>query len=304
MKEPLVSVVITSMGKEYLVNAIKSVASQTYPNIEMIVVVDQNLEFDHDILKKVTVYSAAGAHNANVSRNIGVAKASGSYIALMDDDDVWTTDKIALQVHAALNHEKGQYYFSFGQTRFLKEGIVSDTTHPTIGIQHDQSILDYFFDGSNGFIQTSSFFGNRDLFLKNKFDESIIKHQDWDWLVNMERIPNVIIDFLPKVVTYYTVHKVGTSVGTKQRWKYTETWLKKHQNTMSNYAISNFYSKVILRSLLFDNELSFSEKNKEILRILKIISLKYPLLFIKSVAKVLIYWVKNLQQNMAHNTNN
>jgi len=80
MSNNIVSVVIpTIKGREKLLKrAIASVKSQTYNNIELIVV-DENKP-------------------APKQRNIGMERAKGDYIAFLDDDDLWSPQKIEKQM--------------------------------------------------------------------------------------------------------------------------------------------------------------------------------------------------------------
>lgn len=295
LKKPMVSVIITSMGNEVLKKSIKSVLNQTYSNIEIIVVVDDAILFDDEILKNVRIISAKQAHNANASRNIGILAARGDCIALLDDDDLWHPEKINSQVERMQQFDRGdgEYYFSYGQTELVRNGVSRRGAYPKKGIKKDEGILNYFFGPSKGFIQSSSFFGDSQLFRTNMFNEKIIKHQDWDWLINVQKIPGVIIDFIPQVLTYYTVNSIGTSVGTKQRWKYSEKWFNNYEDTVTNSTKSNFYSKVILSSVLNDRSLSEDKKQHELKRILKIISVKHLFTYLRSLIKILIYSLRN-----------
>lgn len=287
-KLPMVSVIITSMGTEILKRSIQTVLNQTYSNLEIIVVVDDNIRFTDDILKNARILSAKNAHNANKSRNIGIEEARGEYIALLDDDDLWDSDKIKTQVFQMQRTKYSSHYFSYVQTNLVKNGIHDGRAYPHKGIRKGEEILDYFFGRSKGFIQTSSFFGDSELFKVNKFDETIIKHQDWDWLINAKKMPGLEIDFIPSVLTYYTVNNLGTSVGTKQQWRFSEKWFNSYIDTVTDYTRASFYSKVILRSLLNDHSLNHTDKKMEVRRILRIISMKHPHLYLKSLIKIIL----------------
>lgn len=107
-----VSVVIPTYNRfKYLLNTLKSVKEQTYPNIEIIVVNDKSSQeeyYNYDWLsnniniihleknsKEIFGHGCAG-----FVRNNGIEIASGKYIAFCDDDDIWFPDKIALQIKA------------------------------------------------------------------------------------------------------------------------------------------------------------------------------------------------------------
>src|SRR2546425_12408176 len=101
-----VSVVIPVFNGEKSINrALKSVLSQTFSNLEIIVVddgsTDQTIncvsQAPSDRLKLVKHDRNRGAAAA---RNTGIAAARGSLIAFLDADDAWRPDKLARQIKA------------------------------------------------------------------------------------------------------------------------------------------------------------------------------------------------------------
>ncbi len=107
----LVSVIIpTYKRSDTLKRAIKSVAEQTYKNIE-ILVVDDNEPGDEysqnvaELIKSLNYENlflvTQNRHiNGAAARNAGIRRAVGEYIAFLDDDDLWMPGKIELQVDA------------------------------------------------------------------------------------------------------------------------------------------------------------------------------------------------------------
>ena len=105
---PLVSVVMAVLNElELAERAIRSVLSQSYPNIEMIVVVDKSAA-DFERLQRfacenrdVRVLRDDG-RGAGSAKNIGIDLALGEYIAFLDHDDWFMPTKIAQQVSAMI----------------------------------------------------------------------------------------------------------------------------------------------------------------------------------------------------------
>lgn len=119
---PLVSVIMPAYNAErYIGEAIKSVQSQNYNNLEIIVVDDCSRDGTRSIVKSIAkddarVIMIELAQNAGVAnaRNVGVAEARGQYIALLDSDDLWEPQKLDYQV-ALLNKTNAQItYCSYG----------------------------------------------------------------------------------------------------------------------------------------------------------------------------------------------
>lgn len=112
-EEPLVTSIIATYNRfNYLLNTINSIKSQTYKNLEIIVINDKSTEeqyysfdwnkFGVNIIhldpssKEVVGYPVPGGFQ----RNFGMKAAKGSLFAFCDDDDIWLPNKISEQVLA------------------------------------------------------------------------------------------------------------------------------------------------------------------------------------------------------------
>jgi glycosyltransferase involved in cell wall biosynthesis len=103
--EPSVSVVIPAYkARNYLKESLSSVATQDYPNLEVLVIDDCSPEPIDDILAEYAENSSAPSHRLlrheknqglGASRNTGIKNARGEYIALLDHDDVWKPDHVS-----------------------------------------------------------------------------------------------------------------------------------------------------------------------------------------------------------------
>lgn len=105
---PLVTVVIPTYNRvEYLEKAIKSVADQSYPNIEIIIVDDgSNSNYAEPICANFLNCKYYHKQNGGLSsaRNYGISLAKGDFIAFLDDDDFWEESKIEKQVKILLEN--------------------------------------------------------------------------------------------------------------------------------------------------------------------------------------------------------
>jgi glycosyltransferase involved in cell wall biosynthesis len=96
---PLFSVVIPTYGRpRYLTEAIDSVLAQTVPDFECLVIDDGNSE--PDVLRtsdaRVRVIRRARNGGPAAARNTGLDAARGSYVTFLDDDDLYTPERLAL----------------------------------------------------------------------------------------------------------------------------------------------------------------------------------------------------------------
>jgi teichuronic acid biosynthesis glycosyltransferase TuaG len=108
MKEPLVSVVIAMFNAEkYIYDTIVSVLNQTYKNIEIVVVDDcstdksysivENLIKEYNNIKLLKLEKNSGGPAK--PRNKGILESQGEYIAFLDADDLWKSDKLDKQIN-------------------------------------------------------------------------------------------------------------------------------------------------------------------------------------------------------------
>ncbi|MEE0675231.1 MAG: glycosyltransferase family A protein, partial [Ruminococcus sp.] len=106
--QPLVSIVIPVFrGEPYLREAIDSCLSQTYPNIEIIVVNDGSDDdgrtdaIARSYGDKIRYYAK---ENGGVSSalNFGISQMRGEWFSWLSHDDVFLPDKTEKQVNAAL----------------------------------------------------------------------------------------------------------------------------------------------------------------------------------------------------------
>ena len=108
---PTVSVVIPLYeGEAYIAEAIESVRSQTFTNLELIVVDDGSTDQSAAIVQKYATDPRVRyiTHEENrgiaAARNTGIKNARGEYIAFLDQDDLWHPSKIEKQLRVFDTH--------------------------------------------------------------------------------------------------------------------------------------------------------------------------------------------------------
>jgi len=103
----LVSIIIPYFKKkDYILDAVNSVLNQTYQNFEIIIVYDDSskseLPLIYEIQKldnRIRVLINEKNIGAGLSRNIGIKNSNGKYIAFLDADDIWKTEKLKKQIN-------------------------------------------------------------------------------------------------------------------------------------------------------------------------------------------------------------
>ena len=115
-------------ASDFLEETINSVLNQTYDNWEMILVDDCSTDNSREIIKKLSqmddrIIPVFSERNEGVakSRNKGILKAKGRYIAFLDSDDIWKENKLKLQIEFM---KKNNIAFSFTGYDFIDENGV------------------------------------------------------------------------------------------------------------------------------------------------------------------------------------
>ena len=85
----------------YLKDAIDSVVNQSYINWELLIIDNHSTDNTDELIgsykdDRIKLYKIRNNGNIAKSRNLGISKADGSYIALIDSDDFWHRDKLKL----------------------------------------------------------------------------------------------------------------------------------------------------------------------------------------------------------------
>lgn len=118
---PIVTAIVTTYKRstEIVRRALLSIVNQTYNNLEIILVNDcpedsslaKALESLCNNFDRTVMYLPMKKNaGANAARNYGASIAKGEFIAFLDDDDEWSSNKIELQMQKMLDNDVGIVY--------------------------------------------------------------------------------------------------------------------------------------------------------------------------------------------------
>jgi len=200
MTYPLVSLLIRSIDRNTLTETLASVAKQTYPNIEVLVVaaVPGHLPLDGaDGLGRVRLVTTELALHRSAAANKALDLAQGVYALFLDDDDWIGPDHISTLVKSL--QESPDMAVAYSRTQVVEAGkAASDCA--VMGLPFDELRL----LAGNWMPLHSVLFSLRLRELGCRFDEQLDLYEDWDfWLQAAQHTPFL---YVPVVSAFYRIH--------------------------------------------------------------------------------------------------
>ncbi len=248
--ETLVSVVIPTRSRcRLLPRAVRSALSQSLRRIEVIVVIDgpdeatvQAMRNIDDPRLKVT---GLGMHVGQAcARNIGVAEASGPWIAFLDDDDLWFSKKLEIQMETA---RRSSWKFPIVSCRLIGRSDKADFILPTRPPAKDQDVSEYLFCRNTllwgeGLIQSSTLLTSKELMQRIPFREGLRRHVDLDWLLRATRVQGAGIEFASSLEPLVIWHREANRarLSTQFDWRYSLSWLRMNRHLLTPRAYASF----------------------------------------------------------------
>lgn len=186
---PTVSVVIPTIGRTSLRAAVESALQQTVPPVEVIVVLDADCEPDLPADPAVRVVKTPGRVGPSLAKHHGIGAATGDVVALLDDDDVWRADKLAIQLAAA---PAGEHWVVASRFRVHIDGR-DPVVGPRTPITRTEPVAPYLFElrQTQGFnmVQTSTLVFPRALSTAVPMSVAAGSiHDDPKWLMEVRRM--------------------------------------------------------------------------------------------------------------------
>lgn len=196
---PSISVVIPTYNRaEKVRRSIESALAQTVRDLEIIVVDDGSSDDTALVLERAfgnrIRYVPQANQGASVARNRGIEEATGEWIAFLDSDDLWESEKIEQQLDA-LRHvgmNCGACYtdvrfFNHSETRTMFELAESSYRHVgRIGVNGEALRLLVNPGGAGMVICLSSLLARKDVIRKaGVFDPDLLYSQDSEFMFRL-----------------------------------------------------------------------------------------------------------------------
>ncbi|MGE1101269.1 glycosyltransferase family 2 protein [Peribacillus simplex] len=287
-EDVLISVVIPTYNRGSLLKrTINSVLNQTYSNFELIIIDDASTDNTEDLIKsyndpRISYTRLESNSKGTKTRNLGIQKASGEFIALLDSDDEWVNNKLEKQL-SYIKQFNSDKIICFTGLILIDENNKSLTTNEDLNETDD--IMDYILLHDN-WVQTSSYMISSKLAKNTLFGENIKKHQDWDFCLRL-RDADAMFVYLSDNLTIYHIDKRDDRIGTNSKYHLSIEWSKSIKEKVSERAYFAFMSKIVANQLLMNG------KKLEPLKIFSTAFLKRSINFwpfIKGIIKCILPW--------------
>ena len=241
---PKVSALIPTRNRPVLVErAIRSVLTQTYWDLEVIVVIDGPdsatvralSAIDDHRLRIIPLETSVGGAEA---RNVAARAARGEWVAYLDDDDEWLPNKVAAQLQVAEASSRKNSALVVSKFLFRCPGK-PDGIRPRRLPAKNERLCEYMFDFSCSF-QTSTFFCARELMMRIPFSKGLKGHQDLDWFLRATEQPDTEFRIVEEALSVYHVPTGRESVGRSFNWRSSLAWGKAERRRMTGLGYSRF----------------------------------------------------------------
>lgn len=267
-KRPLVSIIVRTKDRPKLLrNALRSIAEQTYRQIEVVLVNDGGCELNAEEMKRILgnislnyirLEKNTGRAHAG---NVGIENSRGEYIGFLDDDDEYYPEHVGTLVSNAVSGG-GMIYYS---------DVMMIEKFDAAGTADDDDLRTQVFSSefsSDELIIANHIPFNAVLFSRKVFeetgllDETFELYEDWDLLIRLaERHP---FRHVKKITAIYHQWDKDLQINQKNQELCHETQLRvinKHKGKISPQFLLN--SLNLLKELKEKTE-SLNEKSKTI----------------------------------------
>ena len=207
-QSPTVSVMIPYYNcKEYIVETIQSVLSQSHQNFEIIIVDDGSDPEHADYLREFLAdkpairYAVQNNQGVAAARNHAARLAGGKYFLFLDSDDLILPDYIEKCVTVLENNPDCKLVYPLAEYFDAQEGLWN---------LPDYDGLESLLTG-NRFPSSVSMHRAEDFAALGGFDENLTTHEDWDFWIRLLSNGGTVIR-IPEVLFRYRKRRDGSSL--------------------------------------------------------------------------------------------
>ncbi|WP_371194972.1 glycosyltransferase family 2 protein [Glaciecola sp. SC05] len=272
---PSISAVIPVFnGEQFIVEAIKSVISQTHSVQEIIIIDDGSTDRSYELafgLSKTSPIPIKIFRQKNsgvsVARNFGLLCSSCALIAFLDVDDIWASDKIKKQIllHSGAENETVFSFCDFYFNSSVEENrkfFRCPSIYNLLEYQYSKEDFQCAFINENFVGTASCIMFNRELALKINGFNAVMNHsEDFDFILRYSN--HAPVKILNEVLTTKRIH--GNNLTGNLRlhfWSHLYA-LKMNIHSQSRYCRFN-YSEAVLGALRYSHDVYSMKYSNEL----------------------------------------
>lgn len=237
-----VSVIIPTYNREKeLIKSIQTVINQTYNGRIEIIIVDDSKKslnaiiqkefskiLDNNKNKHINYIHKAKKEGAPFARNLGIKESKGEYIAFLDDDDVWSSDKIEKQVALMEKYDDVALVICYSiDKRFGQERIGK----PPEIITHEMVLKSFNLSSSSSYLVRKTALDKI-----GGFDISLPSAQEYDLAIRLSK--NYKVRCVPEVLMIQNATKGQISENWKRKIQGIIAIYKKHGNDYNSISFN------------------------------------------------------------------
>lgn len=263
MDKTLVSVIIATYNRASLLErAIKSVLNQTFKNFELIIVDDGSTDNTCELVNqfiqidsRVKYIWQENSGGPAKPRNMGIRKAKGEYITILDSDDEILPEKLEKQVNKFQSEPENVGVVYCGIKYVSKNGKCR--TKKVIPSLKGNLFVKLLQDSFLGY---STLLIKKECFQKSGlFDNTLPSGEDWDMWIRISK--NYEFDYVPEALSIYNIHGKQISADFKDTIEGFKRILDKYKADISRFP--SIYSDHLIRIGIFcciNGDLSTGQK--------------------------------------------
>ncbi|WP_028323418.1 glycosyltransferase [Desulfatirhabdium butyrativorans] len=225
MSDPCISVILPAYNHEiYVASAIDTVLKQTFADFELLIIDDGSRDNTWFEIQRFTDERIRSFRQENrgaaAAINRGIEMARGRYIAILNSDDVYHPERLALCLSFMEDHPEVQVLASRVEPIDPEGSVLNDPEDPEYGywlkwygdaLATVQGDNDFFFSllQVNYVVSTSNLFIRSALFQSEKpFDSTLLYCHDYEFLLRtVSRHP---FGFIQRPLLQYRLHPTNT----------------------------------------------------------------------------------------------
>ncbi|WP_273838467.1 glycosyltransferase family 2 protein [Halococcus sp. PRR34] len=218
-----VSVVLPTHNRaDVLPRALDSVLEQTHENLEVIVVDDASTDDTESVIgdygdDRITYVRHEKSRGGSGARNTGIERASGTFVAFLDDDDEWRPHKLEAQLDAYDRADGDVGVVYVGIENVDSRGRTNGVNSSCIEGDVTRELLLRNFTGSFSVLLADAETVER----TGPLDERFPSWQDWEYYIRLSRHAKFVAVPEPLVVRHNAAHE---QISDDVRAKLTETY--------------------------------------------------------------------------------